>query len=152
MTLLWSLPSFYGSYHYICMIGPLLESTYHQLSNMARQPGGHCWNTYLHWVGSLRFIWGSDTRRFHLQMSGPQMGSRVSPIVRMPQWWFRRWPLWDAPRHQKVALCILLLRVYALPSRVAPMRSDMTLMEVSQRALASLCIRNIWLLYIGVFL
>ena len=30
-------------------------------------------------------------------------------------------------------------------------RTDMTLMEVSQRALDSLCIRNIWLLYIGVF-
>ena len=30
--------------------------------------------------------------------------------------------------------------------------SHMTLMEVSQRALDSLYIRNIWLLYIGVFL
>ena len=47
-------------------------------------PGGHCWNTYFRWVGSLRFICGSGTRRFHLRMSSPQMGSRVSPIVRMP--------------------------------------------------------------------
>ena len=48
-----------------CLIGPLLKLTYHQLSNVERNPrhppthppGGHCWNTYLPWVGSLRFIW-----------------------------------------------------------------------------------------------
>ena len=77
--------------------------------------------TYLRWVGSLRFICGSGTRRFHLRMSGTQMDSGVSPIVRMPQWWSRRWPPWDAPHRQKVALCILSLRVHTLPLRVAPM-------------------------------
>ena len=40
---------------------------------------------------------------------------------RMPQWWSRRWPPWDAPHRQKVALCILSLRVHAIPLRVAPM-------------------------------
>ena len=122
MTLFCSLPYFwYDTYHYICMIGPLLKLTYHQLSNVERTPGGHCWNTYLRWVQSLRFICGSGTRRFHLRMSGPQMGSGVSPIVRMPPWWSRRWPPWDAPHRQKVALCILSLRMHALPLRVAPM-------------------------------
>ena len=111
----------YDTYHYICMIGPLLKWTYHQLSNVERPPGGHCWNTYLCWVGSLRFICGSGTRRFYLRMSGPQMGSGVLPIVRMLQWWSRRWPPWDAPHRQKVTLCILSLRVHALPLRVAPM-------------------------------
>ena len=84
-------------------------------------PGGHCWNTYRRWVGPLRLICGSGTRRFHLRMFGPQMGSGVSPVVRMPQWWFRQWPLEDAPRHQKVALCILSLHVHALRLRVALM-------------------------------
>ena len=88
---------------------------------MERPPGGHCWNTYLRWVEALRFICGSGTRIFHLRMSGPQMGSGVSPIIRMPQWWSRRWPPWDAPHRQKVALCILSLRVHAIPLRVAPM-------------------------------
>ena len=109
----------YATYHFICMIVPLLKSTYHQLSHVVRPPGGHCWNTYLRWVRSLRFICGSGTLRFLLRMSGPQMGSGISPIVRMPQWWFRQWPPWDAPRHQKVALCILSLHV--LPLRLAPM-------------------------------
>ena len=76
--------------------------------------------THLRWIGPLRFICGSGTRRFHLRIFGPQMGSRVSPIVRMPQWWSRWWPPWDAPRHQKVALYILSLHVHALPLRVAP--------------------------------
>ena len=122
MTLFCSLPYFwYDTYHFICMIGPLLKWTYHQLSNVERPPGGHCWNTYLRWVEALRFICGSGTRIFHLRMSGPQMGSGVSPIIRMPQWWSRRWPPWDAPHRQKVALCILSLRVHAIPLRVAPM-------------------------------
>ena len=103
------------------MIGPPLKRTYHQLSNGVRPPGGHCWNTYLRWVGSLRFICGSGTRRFHMRMSGPQIGSGVSPIVRMPQWWSQWWPPWDALRRQKVALCIISLRVHSLPLRVAPM-------------------------------
>ena len=34
---------------------------------------------------------------------------------------------------------------------MAMIRSDMTLLEVPQRALDSFYIRNIWLLYIGVF-
>ena len=121
------------------------------LSNVVRSPGGNCRN--LRWVGSLRFICRSGTRRFHLRMSGPQMGSGVSPIERMPQWWPRRWLPWDAPRHQEVALYILSLRVHAFPVRVASpcQRSDMTLMEVSQDALDSLYIRTIWLLYIDVF-
>ena len=84
-------------------------------------PGGHCWHTYLRWVEALRFICGSGTRIFHLRMSGPQMGLGVSPIIRMPQWWSRRWSPWDAPHRQKVALCILSLRVHAIPLRVAPM-------------------------------
>ena len=84
-------------------------------------PGSHCWNTCLRRVGSLRFIYGSGTRRFHLRMSGPQMSSGVSPIVRMPQWWSRRWPPWDNPRRHKVVLCILSLRVHDVPLRVAPM-------------------------------
>ena len=82
---------------------------------------GICWNIYLRWVEALRFICGSGTRIFHLRMSGPQMGSGVSPTIRMPQWWSRRWPPWDAPHRQKVALCILSLRVHAIPLRVAPM-------------------------------
>ena len=49
-----------------------------------------------------------------------QMGSGVSPIIRKPQWWSRRWPPWDAPHRQKVALYILSLRVHAIPLRVAP--------------------------------
>ena len=123
MTLFCSLPYFlYDTYHFICMIGPLLKWTYHQLSNVERPPGGHCWNTYLRWVEALRFICGSGTRIFHLRMSGPQMGLGVSPIIRMPQWWSRRWPPWDAPPHrQKVALCLISLRVHAIPLRVAPM-------------------------------
>ena len=81
MTLFCSLPYFlYDTYHFICMIGPLLKWTYHQLSNVERPPGGHCWNTYLRWVEALRFIGGSGTRIFHLRMSGPQMGSGVSPV------------------------------------------------------------------------
>ena len=103
------------------MIGPLLKWTYHQLSNVERPPGGHCWNTYLRWVEALRFICRSGTRIFHLRMSGPQMGLGVSPIIRMPQWWSRRWPPWDAPHRQKVALCLISLRVHAIPLRVAPM-------------------------------
>ena len=67
-----------------------------------RRPGGHSWNTYLGWVGSLRLIWGSGTHGYHLRMSGPQMGSRVSPIERLPQWWSRWWPPWDAPRHDVI--------------------------------------------------
>ena len=122
MTLFCSLPYFlYDTYHFICMIGPLLKWTYHQFTNVERPPGGHCWNTYLRWVEALRFICGSGTRIFHLRMSDPQMGSGVSPIIRMPQWWSRRWPPWDAPHRQKVALCILSLRVHAIPLRVAPM-------------------------------
>ena len=122
MTLFCSLPFFlYDTYHFICMIGSLLKWTYHLLSNVERPPGGHCWNTYLRWVEALRFICGSGTRIFHLRMSGPQIGSGVSPIVRMPQWWSRWWPPWDAPHRQKVALCILSLRVHAIPLRVAPM-------------------------------
>ena len=123
MTLFCSLPYFwYDTYHFICMIGPLLKWTYHQLSNVERPPGGHCWNTYLRWVEALRFICGSGTRIFHLRMSGPQMGLGVSPIIRMPQWWSRQWPPWDAPPHrQKVALCLISLRVHVIPLRVAPM-------------------------------
>ena len=49
------------------------------------------------------------------------MGSGVSPIIRMPQWWSRRWPPWDAPHRQKFALCIISLRVHAIPLRVALM-------------------------------
>ena len=88
-------------------------------------PGGHFWNTYLRWVGSLRFICGSGTRRFHLRMSGPKMGSGVSPTVRMSQWWSRWWPPWDAPRHQKVALLILSRRAHALPLRLVVVRYDL---------------------------
>ena len=73
-------------------------------------------------VEALRFICGSGTRIFHLRMSGPQMGLGVSPIIKMPQWWSRRWPPWDAPPHrQKVALCLISLRVHAISLRVAPM-------------------------------
>ena len=117
MTILF--PAIFLIWHFICMIGPLLKWTYHQLSNVERPPGGHCWNTYLLWVGALRFICGSGTRTFHLRMSCPQMGSRVSPMIRMPQCWSRRWPPWDAPHRQKIALCILSL--HAIPLRVAPM-------------------------------
>ena len=87
---------------------------------MERPPGGHCWNAYLRWVGALRFICGSGTCIFHLRMSGPQMGSGVSPIIRMQQWWSRRWPLWDTPHRQKIAF-ILSLRVHAIPLRMTPM-------------------------------
>ena len=99
----------------ICIIFQTLYHPY--IDNMAV----HCWNTYLRWVEALRFICGSGTRIFHLRMSGPQMGLGVSPIIRMPQWWSRGWPPWDAPHRQKVALCILSLRVHAIPLRVAPM-------------------------------
>ena len=37
------------------------------------------------------------------------------------KWWSRRWPPWDAPHRQKIALCILSLRVHATPLRVALM-------------------------------
>ena len=122
MTLFCSLSYFlYDTYHFICMIGPLLKWTYHQLSNVERPPGDLCWNTYLRWVEVLRFICGSGTRIFHLRMPGPQMGSGVSSIIRMPQWWSRRWPPWDAPHRQKVVLCNLSLRVHAIPLRVAAM-------------------------------
>ena len=90
-------------------------------SNVERLPGGLCWNTYLRWVGALRFICGSGTCIFHLRMSGPQVDLGVSPIIRMPQWWSWRWPPWDAPHRQKVAWCIISLRVHAIPLRVAPM-------------------------------
>ena len=122
MTLFCSLRYFlYDSYNYIYMLGPQLESTYHQLSSVVRIPGGHCWNTYLHWVWSLQFICRSGSRTFHLWVSGPQMGLGVSSAVKMPQWWSRRWLPWDAPRHQKVASCILSLHMHALPFQMAPM-------------------------------
>ena len=103
MTLFCSLSYLFlcDTYHYVCMF--------------------HCWNTYLRWVGALRFICGPGTRIFHLRMSGPQMCSGVSTIVRMPQCWSRRWPPWHAPHRQKVVLCILSLRVHAIPLWVAPM-------------------------------
>ena len=154
MTLFCSLPYFwYDTYHFICMIGPLLKWTYHQLSNVERPPGGHCWNTYLRWVEALRFICGSGTRIFHLRMSGPQMGLGVSPIIRMPQWWSRQWPPWDAPPivrklHYVLSHCVCMLFLFGWPPC---QRSDVTLMEVSQHALDSLYIRSIWLLYIVMF-
>ena len=115
-------------------------------------PGGLCWNTYLRWVGALRFICGSGTRFFHLRMSGPQMGSGVSPKTRMPQWWSRRWPPWNAPHRRKLhyvlSHCVCMLFLFGWPPC---QRSGMTLMEVSQCALDSLYIRNIWLLYIVMF-
>ena len=113
MTLFCSLPYiWYDTYHFICIIGPLLKWTYHQLSNVERPPR----RPLLEYLSSL----GRSTA-IHLRMSGPQMGSGVSPIVRMSQWWSRRWPPLDAPHRQKVALCILSLRVHAIPLRVAPM-------------------------------
>ena len=138
------------------MIGPLLKWTYHQLSNVERPPGGHCWNTYLRWVEALRFICGSGTRIFHLRMSGPQMGLGVSPIIRMPQWWSRQWPPWDAAPpppivrklHYVLSHCVCMLFLFGWPPC---QRSDVTLMEVSQHALHSLYIRSIWLLYIVMF-
>ena len=153
MTLFCSLPYFwYDTYHFTCMIGSLLKWTYHQLSNVERPPGGHCWNTYLRWVEALRFICGPGTRLFHLRMSGPQMGSGVSPIIRMPQWWSRRWPPWTPPivrkLHYVFSHCVCMLFLFGWPPC---QRSDMTLMEVSQCALDSLHIRNIWLLYIVMF-
>ena len=119
----------------------------------ASPPGGHCWNTYLRWVEALRFICGSGTRIFHLRMSGPQMGLGVSPIIRMPQWWSRRWPPWDAPPivrklHYVLSHCVCMLFLFGWPPC---QRSDVTLMEVSQHALDSLYIRSIWLLYIVMF-
>ena len=123
------------------------------LSNVERPPGGHCWNTYLRWVEALRFICGSGTRIFHLRMSGPQMGLGVSPIIRMPQWWSRQWPPWDAPPivrklHYVLSHCVCMLFLFGWPPC---QRSDVTLMEVSQHALDSLYIRSIWLLYIVMF-
>ena len=124
----------YDTNHYICMLGHLLESTYHHLSNLVRPPGGHCLNTYRLWVGSPRFICGSGARRFHLRMSGPQMNSEVPPIVKIPQW-SSQWCLrQDAPRHQEFSFRFLSLHVHALPLRVAPCQeSDMNLVEVSKR-------------------
>ena len=75
-------------------------------------------NIYRLCVESLRFICGSGTRRFHLRLSGLQMGRGSSPIVRIPQWWSRRWPSEDAPHQQNVALCIPSLHVHAFPLRV----------------------------------
>ena len=50
--------------------------------------------------------------------------------------------------------CVLshCVRMFFLFGRPPCQRSDMTLMEISQRALASFYIRNEWLLYIGVLL
>ena len=78
-------------------------------------PGGHCWNNYLHWVESLWFIYGSGTRRFDLQMSGPQVGLGVSPIIKMPLWL----PCGTHPDIRK--LLVFSLCVHALPLWVAPM-------------------------------
>ena len=50
--------------------------------------------------------------------------------------------------HCVLSQCVCMLFLLGWPPC---QRSDMTLMEVSQRALDSLYIRNIWLLYIGVF-
>ena len=145
MTLFCSLPYFwYDTYHFICMIGPLLKWTYHQLSNVERPPGGHCWNTYLRWVEALRFICGSGTRIFHLRMSGPQMGSGVS----RPAGGRRGTPPIVRKLHYVFSHCVCMLFLFGWPPC---QRSDMTLMEVSQRALDSLYIRNIWLLYIAMF-
>ena len=117
---------------------------------MVRPPGVHCWNTYLRWVGSLRFICGSGTRRFHLRMFGPHMGSGVPPIVSMPQWWSRRWPPWDALRRQKVALRIISLCVHFLPLRVAPMSAVKYVLHWGLPTCIRLYISNICFLYIGV--
>ena len=120
MTLFCSLPYFwYDTYHCICMIGSLLKWTYHQLSNVERPPAAIAGMPTF--VGSRHYDSFAGTPIFHLRMSGPQMGSGVSPVIRMPQWWSRWWPPWDAPHRQKVALCILSLRVHAIPLRVAPM-------------------------------
>ena len=122
MTLLCSLP-FCFIWHlplYLYDWSPT-QMNLPSVSKCGTPPGGHCWNTYLRWVGALRLICGSGTRTFHLRMSGPQMGSGISPIVRMPQWWSRGCPPWDAPHRQKVALCSLSLRVRALPLRVTSM-------------------------------
>ena len=80
------------------------------------------------------------------------MGCGGSPIVRMPQGWSRWWPQLDVPHQQNFALCLTSLHVYALPLRRPPcQQSDITLMEVSQRALDLLCIRTMQLLYITAF-
>ena len=50
--------------------------------------------------------------------------------------------------HNVFSHCVCMIFLFGWPPC---QRSDMTLMEVSQRALDSLCIRNIWLLYIGMF-
>ena len=50
--------------------------------------------------------------------------------------------------HYEIYHCVYMLFLLGWPPC---QRSYMTLMEVSQRALDSLYIRNIWLLYIGVF-
>ena len=76
----------------------------------------------------------------------------VSPIVRMLQWWSRRWPLWDAPRHQKVASCILSLRVNALPLRMAPMPAARYDLNGGLPTRIRLIIYQVYILYIGVFL
>ena len=122
MTLFCSLPYFYMTLTTLSVwLVPISNEPTINYPMWSVPPGGHCWNTYLRCVEALRFICGSGTRIFHLRMSGPQMGSGVSPIIRMPQWWSWRWPPWDAPHRQKVALCIISLRVHAIPLRVAPM-------------------------------
>ena len=70
----------YDTNHYSCMLGPLLGSTYHQLSNEMCRPGDHWSYIYNRWVGSLRFTCGSGNRWFHFRMPCPQMGSVVAPI------------------------------------------------------------------------
>ena len=68
-------------------------------------------------------------------------------------WWSLRWPPGDVSHQQEAALCIpsLPLHMLFLFGWPSCQRSDMTLVEVSQRALDSLYIGKIWLLHTGVF-
>ena len=158
MTFFCSLPYFwYDTYHFICMIGPLLKWTYHQLSNVERRP-------LLEYLPSL----GRGTA-IHLRIGHPY----ISPADVRPSNGFgslaynkdatvvvpavaavgRPPPPPPPPPivrklHYVLSNCVCMLFLFGWPPC---QRSDMTLMEVSQRALDSLYIRNIWLLYIVIF-
>ena len=117
------------------MIGPLLKCTYHQLSNVERPPR----RPLLEYLPSLgRGI------AIHLRIGHPY----ISPADVRPSNGFGNLaynkdaavvvPVVAAvgPHRQKIAVCILSLRVHVFLFGWPPcQRSDMTLMGVSQRAL-----------------
>ena len=59
-------------------------------------------------------------------LSFKPLSELIEAETSVPQWWCRWWSLEDAPGEQKVALCILSLRVYGLPLLGGPRASGQT--------------------------